>query len=54
MSNLKNQIDFLIIDEATQSTEVASLVPLVLEPKKLILIGDPKQLTATTYHKLAK
>lgn len=37
----------LIIDEACQATEVSTLIPLLLNPEKCVLIGDPRQLPAT-------
>ncbi|OAO17990.1 tRNA splicing endonuclease [Blastocystis sp. ATCC 50177/Nand II] len=37
----------LIVDEACQATEVSTLIPLLLNPEKCILIGDPRQLPAT-------
>ncbi|KAK8807625.1 hypothetical protein WA171_000578 [Blastocystis sp. BT1] len=37
----------LVIDEACQATEVSTLIPLLLNPEKCVLIGDPKQLPAT-------
>ncbi|CAL8096948.1 unnamed protein product [Orchesella dallaii] len=36
-----------IVDEATQTTEPETLLPVVLKLDKLILVGDPKQLGAT-------
>ena len=36
--------DTIIIDEATQAVEVASILPIVHHPNKLILVGDQKQL----------
>lgn len=51
---LKDHISYLIVDEATQSTEIQSMVPLILSPDRLILIGDPCQLPATTFHPLSK
>lgn len=41
--------EVMILDEACQSTEVQSLVPLGLSPKKLIFVGDHRQLPATTF-----
>ena len=32
----------LIIDEACQATEVSTLIPLLLNPEKCVLIGDPR------------
>jgi len=36
-----------IVDEASQTTEPETLLPIVLDFDKLILVGDPKQLGAT-------
>lgn len=41
------KIESLIIDEAGQSVEAESLIPLGTKPKKCLLIGDTKQLPAT-------
>ena len=41
---LKGQVDVLVIDEACQSNELESLIPFQLDPKKVIMVGDPKQL----------
>ena len=48
MLKLGNTIDYLIVDEACQSTEVEMLIPLQLCPKRTILVGDQKQLPPTT------
>lgn len=37
---LNDHIDFLIIDEACQSTETSCLIPFRLRPKHVILVGD--------------
>lgn len=37
---LKNCVDYLIVDEACQCIEPASLIPFELGPKKVILVGD--------------
>lgn len=37
----------LLIDEATQATEPASLVPIIRQARQLVLVGDHKQLPAT-------
>ena len=42
-----NNISYLIIDEACQSTEPTCLMPFMWKPKKVILVGDHKQLRAT-------
>lgn len=44
---LKDQVDVLVIDEACQSNELESLIPFQLDPKKVIMVGDPKQLPQT-------
>eukprot|EP01054_Gregarina_sp_Poly1_P001611 Gregarina_sp_Poly_1__1610@NODE_1408_length_4208_cov_111_912340_g938_i0_p1_GENE_NODE_1408_length_4208_cov_111_912340_g938_i0NODE_1408_length_4208_cov_111_912340_g938_i0_p1_ORF_typecomplete_len1039_score151_62AAA_12/PF13087_6/1_3e52AAA_11/PF13086_6/1_5e51AAA_11/PF13086_6/2_2e03AAA_30/PF13604_6/5_9e24Viral_helicase1/PF01443_18/3_1e14AAA_19/PF13245_6/3e14AAA_19/PF13245_6/1_6e03ResIII/PF04851_15/1_6e08PIF1/PF05970_14/1_4e05PIF1/PF05970_14/70zfAN1/PF01428_16/4_3e06UvrDhelicase/PF00580_21/8e06PhoH/PF02 len=43
--------DFVIIDEAGQATEIDSWIPL-LKGKRLILAGDPQQLSATIKSKV--
>ncbi len=50
LSNYK--FDLIVIDEATQSTEPASLIPFV-KGKKAVLIGDHKQLPPTILNKKA-
>ncbi|GJQ67888.1 hypothetical protein Trydic_g16648 [Trypoxylus dichotomus] len=47
-------IDCCIVDEATQSKEVETLIPLMLGVNKLILVGDPQQLPAVTISQQAK
>jgi len=37
---LKNQIDYLIIDEACQAIELSTLIPFMLNPARVILVGD--------------
>ena len=51
---IKNNISYLIVDEATQASELQTLTPLCLNPDRVILIGDPKQLPATTFHPSSK
>lgn len=53
---VKEQISFntVIIDEAAQTTEVSSLIPLRLGCRHLILIGDPRQLPATVLSRNAQ
>jgi superfamily I DNA and/or RNA helicase len=36
----KDDIEYLIIDEACQSVELNCLIPFEHEPKKVILVGD--------------
>ncbi|KAF5299873.1 hypothetical protein FQA39_LY11410 [Lamprigera yunnana] len=45
------QITSCIVDEATQSNEQETLIPLILGIDKLILVGDPKQLPAVIQSK---
>jgi regulator of nonsense transcripts 1 len=37
----------VIIDEATQATEMATLIPLTRGAQQVVLIGDHKQLPPT-------
>lgn len=43
--------DILIIDEACQSVETSTLIPLKFNPIKVVLVGDPKQLPPTLISK---
>ena len=46
--------DILIVDEACQCIEPSSLIPLYHGIKKLILVGDHKQLPATSFYPKSK
>ena len=46
---VKDKFDYLIIDEACQCIEPSTLIPFELGPKRVILVGDQKQLPATTF-----
>ena len=46
MSNME-PIDYLLVDEAAQSVEAATLIPMRFRPLKTLLVGDTKQLPAT-------
>ena len=50
----KNKISVCIVDEATQSCEAESLIPLMLGVNILVLVGDPNQLPATVMSTRAK
>ena len=50
----KFNFEFLVIDEATQSQEVETLIPMVRNTKHVTLIGDPKQLSPTILHPKGK
>ncbi|CAD7945195.1 unnamed protein product [Amoebophrya sp. A25] len=52
--NFGHAFESVIIDEAAQGVEVATLVPLVTGCKRLVLVGDPKQLPATVFSGIAK
>jgi len=46
---VKDQVDYLIVDEACQCVELATMIPFELGPKRVILVGDQNQLPATTF-----
>ena len=46
--------DLVLVDEAGQSTELETLVPLTLQPRACLLVGDVKQLPATVVSDRAK
>ncbi|KAG8460173.1 hypothetical protein KFE25_014318, partial [Diacronema lutheri] len=48
-SQLQRGFDTVLIDEAAQSVEIASLIPLRTGCQRLILVGDPQQLPATVF-----
>ncbi|SCQ16667.1 conserved Plasmodium protein, unknown function [Plasmodium ovale] len=43
------EFEYLIIDEACQCVELSCLIPFRLKIKSIIMVGDPKQLPATTF-----
>ncbi len=45
---LRGQFEYLIVDEACQTTEPSTLIPFALGAKRVILVGDQNQLPATT------
>lgn len=45
----KDKFEYLIIDEACQCIEPSTLIPFSLNPHRVILVGDQKQLPATTF-----
>ncbi len=47
------EFETVIIDEACQSVELSSLIPLQYNCKKCIMVGDPKQLPPTVISKSA-
>ena len=46
---LQDAVDYLIIDEACQAIEPMCLVPMIWNPYIVILVGDHRQLPATTF-----
>lgn len=48
-SQCKQGFDTVLIDEASQAVEVSTLIPLRYGCRRLILVGDPKQLPATVF-----
>ncbi|KAI8912726.1 AAA domain-containing protein [Gorgonomyces haynaldii] len=52
MGNVK--FPLVIIDEACQSVEVSSLIPLRCGARKVILVGDPNQLPPTVMSQVSK
>lgn len=46
---INHSFDYVIVDEACQSVELSSLIPFQFGAKVVILVGDPKQLPATTF-----
>ncbi|KAL4504421.1 hypothetical protein ABPG72_009867 [Tetrahymena utriculariae] len=45
------KFDTVVVDEAAQSTEISTLIPLQYQCTRLILIGDHNQLPATIFSK---
>eukprot|EP01065_Artemidia_motanka_P023554 TRINITY_DN281_c0_g1_i1.p1 TRINITY_DN281_c0_g1~~TRINITY_DN281_c0_g1_i1.p1 ORF type:complete len:834 (+),score=190.84 TRINITY_DN281_c0_g1_i1:33-2504(+) len=52
----ESSFDLLVVDEATQSVEAETLIPMPLVKPlgRVVLVGDPKQLPATTIWQYAK
>ncbi|XP_014488421.1 PREDICTED: uncharacterized ATP-dependent helicase C29A10.10c isoform X2 [Dinoponera quadriceps] len=50
----RERLSFCIVDEATQSCEAETLIPLMLGIDTLVLVGDPNQLPATVLSQRAK
>ena len=49
LDRYQHYIEAIIVDEASQCTEPSNIIPLRFKANKLILIGDPQQLPATTF-----
>ncbi|EFN77064.1 Probable helicase senataxin [Harpegnathos saltator] len=50
----REKLSVCIVDEATQSCEAETLIPLMLGVNTLVLVGDPNQLPATILSQRAK
>jgi hypothetical protein len=48
-----SSIDDLIVDEAAAATEPELYIPFQLNPRRLLVVGDPMQLPATVLSRLA-
>ena len=48
-----DKVDCLIVDEAAACTEPALYIPFHLKPKKLLVVGDPKQLPSVVKSPMA-
>jgi senataxin len=53
LTNLNQKFDTVLIDEAAQAVEISTLIPLKYMCERLILVGDPKQLSATVFSRTA-
>ncbi|KAK1444412.1 DNA2/NAM7-like helicase [Babesia gibsoni] len=53
LSSCTNMFDTLIVDEATQAVELSTLIALCLGCRRVILVGDPCQLSATVCSNVA-
>ncbi|OLY81811.1 Helicase sen1 [Smittium mucronatum] len=47
LASMAKFFETVIIDEAAQSIELSSIIPLKYSPKRVILVGDPNQLPPT-------
>lgn len=54
MMKMTKRVDALIVDEAAAATEPDMYIPLLHEPSKMLIVGDPKQLPATVISQRAK
>ena len=44
-----DRVDYLVLDEACQAIEPATLIPMQLKPRRVVMVGDHRQLPATTF-----
>ena len=45
---------FLFLDEAAQAVEPSTLIPFKFNPHRVVMVGDPCQLPATVFSRIAK
>ncbi|KAI9490861.1 hypothetical protein BDB00DRAFT_835720 [Zychaea mexicana] len=53
LTNMGLMFDTVIVDEAAQSVEISSLIPLKYDCRRCILVGDPNQLPPTVLSQMA-
>jgi superfamily I DNA and/or RNA helicase len=53
MTAMGASFETVIVDEASQSVEISSLIPLKFDTQRCILVGDPNQLPPTVMSTLA-
>jgi len=54
IDHIKNKFSLLIIDEASQATELTTLIPLRYNIPQIIFVGDQNQLPPTVKNKIAE
>lgn len=54
VKRLKDEFDYLIVDEACQATEPAALIAMNMNAPRVVLVGDHRQLPACTFQKGAE
>ncbi|KAI8140246.1 hypothetical protein BJV82DRAFT_563071 [Fennellomyces sp. T-0311] len=53
LTSLALSFETVIVDEAAQSVEISSLIPLKYDCKRCVLVGDPNQLPPTVLSQMA-
>ena len=53
MEKTKPSFNYVIIDEACQAVELSCLIPLQYKARHVVLVGDPRQLPATSFSQSA-
>lgn len=52
--NILHSIHFFSSDEAAQAVEPSTLIPFKFNPHRVVMVGDPCQLPATVFSRVAK